>query len=66
MKIGDRVQFSQKFLRNTGQFTGDVPFAKGIVTEIEKFGQGFTLVTVDWDVLDSPAKVNMKNLEILN
>lgn len=63
LSIGDPVRFSAKWLRGTGQYTGPVPHAKGIITDIEP-GKGIVLATVDWgkSSKDVPAKVLISNL----
>jgi len=61
MKPGDRVCFARHFLRNTGQFTGDVPFAVGTVEAVIDYGS-FTLATIRWDNLAGHKTVNVKNL----
>lgn len=48
--VGEKVKFSRDFLRNTGQYTGDVPFARGIVQEVSDLVD-MQLVTVQWDTL---------------
>lgn len=43
--VGDRVQFATRWLRSTGQFTGDPapcswgPFARGQLVKVEPLGQ---------------------------
>jgi hypothetical protein len=59
--VGCRVAFSREFLRNTGQYTGWAPFARGEVIEISTFSGGVTLVNVAWDHTAS-SRVNIKNL----
>ena len=61
IKIGDHVGYSQAFLRSTGQYTGPVPFARGIVVGIQKFGHT-EIALVDWTNPLVPGKVNVKNL----
>jgi len=48
MEIGNTVQYSKNWLRNTGQYTGDICFAKGVVKELEPFGKN-ELATIEWD-----------------
>jgi hypothetical protein len=73
IQVGDRVQFSRKFLKNisrkflknTGQHTGDVPFAKGKVIKLTPFGSPHSptiLATVEWDTPDVPVQVNIAHL----
>jgi hypothetical protein len=60
--IGDRVQFTAKFLRSTGQYTGRVPFLKGKVTRLETLGGQFKLAVVQWEG-DDEQRVNVANLK---
>ena len=46
IKNGDHVCYAREWLRNTGQYTGDVPFMRGVVTEIRN---GY-MATVEWDI----------------
>lgn len=62
IKVSDKVKYSRNFLRSTGQFTGDIPFAKGTVTAIKQYGGGMTLATIDWQNPEIPERVNVKNL----
>lgn len=61
MDVGDRVAFKRSFLRNTGQMTGDVPFARGTITKLVPLGQT-ALAEIKWDSGDVPAKANIANL----
>jgi hypothetical protein len=61
IEVGDRVCYSQRFLQSTGQYTGDVPFARGIVTALKSLGS-LTLAEIDWDNKDMPARVPTSNL----
>lgn len=66
IKIGDRVAVSARHLRSTGQFTGDVCFARGTVTGLQQLGE-ITLAVIAWEPLsgsppDVPTKFNVKNL----
>lgn len=61
IKVGDRVAYSAAFLRSTGQHTGDIPHAKGTVTELKQLGE-VTLAVIEWGNPDIPEKVNVKNL----
>lgn len=61
IKVGDRVQYSRNWLRSTGNYTGRLPFAKGIVTSIKNYG-GLELATINWGDPDIPERVNIKNL----
>ena len=65
IQVGDRVQYSAKFLRSCGMFTGDIPFARGTVTAIEDFGGFLALATIDWQNENVPAKVNVNILNVI-
>lgn len=62
--VGDRVQYSKSFLQSTGQLTGDVPHAKGTVSDIKAIGKK-SLVTVDWGNENVPPRVLADNLSKL-
>jgi hypothetical protein len=61
IKVGDRVCYSRQFLRSTGQVTGDIPFARGEVTELIALGS-MTLAAIAWDQPDLPPRVAVANL----
>ncbi|WP_254509547.1 hypothetical protein [Anatilimnocola floriformis] len=61
IQVGDRVCYSQRFLQSTGQYTGDVPFARGIVTALVPLGS-IMLAEIDWQNDELPARVNVANL----
>ena len=65
--VGDRVRYSAKWLRNTGQYTGPVCSAKGTVTALEPFGvEGRQLATIAWErKAPLPPRVLDVNLSIL-
>lgn len=60
--VGDKVAYSAQWLRSTGQFTGDIPHARGTITELKKIGD-ITLAIIDWRDPEIPSKVNVRNLE---
>ena len=61
--VGSMVKYSAAWLRSTGQYTGDICFAKGKVTELRPMAGGkMTLAVVEWDKPDLPNKINVKNL----
>jgi hypothetical protein len=62
--VGDRVQYSKTWLRSTSCCTGNIPRAKGQVTEIKNLGS-ISLAVIEWNLPDVPAKVNVKNLSKL-
>jgi len=52
IEVGTRVRFSRKFLKSTGQFTGPVPFRRGVVTKLTVLGKGGVLpmlAEIAWD-----------------
>jgi hypothetical protein len=61
IQVGDRVCYSQRFLQSTGQYTGDVPFARGVVTALVPLGST-TLAEIDWKNDELPARVSVANL----
>jgi hypothetical protein len=61
IKPGDKVGYSQAFLRSTGQYTGPVPFARGVVRSVTAGG----IATVDWGDPDIPKKVHVFNLAVI-
>lgn len=66
IEVGSRVQYSAAFLRSTGIVTGDIPFARGVVTEIRYLGAGGPgLAVIDWDTPHVPTKILVTNLHII-
>lgn len=65
IKIGDKVGYSHAWLQSTSMFTGPIPFAKGIVTELEEVTRDFVLAHVEWNHPDVPKKINVKNLAVV-
>lgn len=63
IQAGDKVAYSRAFLRSTGMFTGDIPFARGTVTALEPLRHGGTvLARVQWDRSGILERVNVANL----
>ena len=62
LKVGDRVRYSAMFLRSTGQYTGEVPFAKGRIVGFDDLGPGTKLAEIEWENCDCPRRVNAFNL----
>lgn len=61
--VGARVAFAREFLRNTGQFTGWAPFARGVVMlQSKPLREGVHMVTVQWDKGSKPSNVLDCNL----
>lgn len=60
IEVGDEVKYSRTFLRNTGQFSGDMAHDSGIVRKIQPLGRR-ALVTVDFASLGT-MKVISANL----
>lgn len=63
--VGDVVGYSKHFLQSAGQYTGDVPFARGKVTALLQLGSETMLAEIDWDKPDLPPRVNIKNLSTI-
>ena len=63
--IGSKVQYTAKFLRSIGEYTGDMPFARGTVTGLINLSKNLILAEVDWKNPNVPEKVNIKNLKLL-
>lgn len=61
INVGDTVGFSKAFLQSTGQYTGDVPFARGRVKSLRTYGDT-TIAEVEWDTPDMAKLVNVVNL----
>lgn len=59
--MGDTVAYRADFLRSIGCYTGDMPQARGVVTDLVPLGET-TLAKIEWDLEDLPEKVNVKNL----
>ena len=62
IEVGDTVAYSKTFLQSTGQYTGDVPHARGKVTALVPVGKEITLAEIEWDTPGLPDRVNVKNL----
>ena len=62
VKVGDIVGYSKAFLQSTGQYTGDVPFARGKVLALRTIGTETILAEIEWDKPDIPNLVNVRNL----
>jgi len=62
LEIGDKVRYRANFLRSIGEYTGSLPRARGIVTDIQSLG-GRRLIVVDWRDPNIPEKVLEPNLE---
>lgn len=60
--VGDTVVYRREFLRNTGQYTGKIPFARGKVTALITLSKETTLAEIDWGDPDIPNRVNVANL----
>jgi hypothetical protein len=65
VKVGDRVAYTREFCRNTGQRTGDVPFARGVVQAMDG-DPSFSIASVRWEGAgvygEYLARINAKNL----
>lgn len=67
IKIGDKVKYSVKWLKSTGNYTGILPHATGIVMSRDKVSVGMILATVDWGKYkeEVPERVNVRNLVLV-
>jgi len=66
MKIGDRVKYSREFCQSIGCYTGEIPFARGVITEITNLGET-KLARILWNGPDTlPNRVNITNLTLAN
>jgi len=68
LNVGDRVRFTADFCRNTGNQTGDIPFARGVIEELKPFSHysDTILATIKWNNdpdCEMPHKVITANLE---
>ena len=63
--VGDKVRYSVQWLRSTGNYAGDIPHAKGVVTAIEPISGTSYLAVVDWGNPDIPSKVLSNNLTVI-
>lgn len=61
ISVGDRVCYSRTFCRSTGQMTGDIPHARGIVTNLIPLGDNY-LAEINWGNDDIPSRVLTQNL----
>ncbi|MDA7980151.1 MAG: hypothetical protein MPJ50_15400 [Pirellulales bacterium] len=62
VQVGDTVGYSKAFLQSTGQYAGDIPFARGKVTALHPVGSETVLAEIEWDRPNIPTRVNVKNL----
>ncbi len=63
IQVGDRVAYSTIFLRSTGQYTGDVPFARGTVVSLLPLGgRAAVIAEIDWHSDELPPRVHVANL----
>jgi hypothetical protein len=61
LQLGDPVAYSSRFLKSTGQHTGDIPFARGTITGFTLMGKS-QLAEIAWDREGIPGKVLVANL----
>jgi hypothetical protein len=62
--VGSKVAYSVQWLRSIGEITGELPQARGIVTNLICLGQTI-LAEIKWLNGDYPNKVNVANLAIV-
>ena len=65
IQVGDTVGYSKQFLQSTGQFTGDVPYARGKVIALHQLGSDVMIAEIDWNNDELPPRVNIKNLSTI-
>ena len=65
VQIGDKVAYSAKWLRDTGQVAGDIGHARGVVVALESPTPDWTLATIQWNKGEFPDRVNVANLAIV-
>jgi hypothetical protein len=61
LAIGDRVAYSVVWLRAVGCTTGNLPFARGVITGFKDVGTT-RLAEIDWNDPQIPGRVNVVNL----
>ena len=64
VQIGERVAYSARWLRDTGQVAEDSGHARGVVVALESPAPAWTLATIQWNG-DFPDTVNVANLAIV-
>lgn len=64
ISVGSHVKYSRSFLRSISAFTGKLPFARGIVKELQPVGSSLILARIDWQDPEVPERVNVKNLAL--
>ncbi len=62
IQAGSKVKYSAKFLRSVGIYSGDIPFARGTVRQLEPLSKETTLAVIDWNAPGVPERVNVANL----
>ncbi len=65
LKLGDQVRYSAEWCRNTGNQTGDIPFARGEVKRILNPGSDRAYADILWDG-DHTVCVLSVNLEVFD
>lgn len=62
LKPGDKVAYSVQFLKSIGEFSGEIPAARGVIKEIKQIAPDLQLAVIEWITPGLPEKVNVKNL----
>ena len=62
LKPGDKVAYSTRFLQSISAYTGDLPFARGVIRSIDTLSAETQIAEIDWNTPDIPARVNVANL----
>ena len=65
MQIGDKVAFSKQWLQSTCQYMGDIPHARGEVTELITVTNEVIVAVIRWDRFDIPTRINTRNLVLV-
>ena len=53
MQIGDTVEFTSEWCKNTGQLTGDIPFMQGPIVDLQPLSGEKKVATVDFNWLNA-------------
>lgn len=60
LEVGDKVMYSKSFCQSIGAYTGEIPHARGTITDFVSLGSK-RLAVIDWNN-DAPGKVLDVNL----
>ena len=62
VRVGDTMPYSGASLQSIGAYTGNMPHAKGQLTDSVLVGRDLLFAKVAWDRAELPARVNARNL----